>query len=289
MTDSRVSVFPRPSFPASPWRPPLRILALLLLLAGMLLATVPGPDSWKPQGYVSDFAGVLSPAQRAELEQQAAGIEQRLGVQVAVVTVPTIGDASISDYAYELGHHWGVGHKGKDDGILILFAIQDHKYSFQVGYGLEPYLTDADAGTWMRALRSDMRAGNFDVVFGALLSQIDQTLSSRMGKAAGAPPARQQSRQPGGGMLQTLGTIIFFVIIFLVMAAVFSGGRGCGPLGCLLPFLGGWGGGGNSRGGWGGGNWGGGGFGGSGGSSGGGGFGGFGGGDFGGGGASGNW
>lgn len=268
----------------------LRLLALLLVVAGVALADAPGPDSWKPQGYVSDFANVMTPDQRAQLNRQAAGIEQRLGVQIAMVTVPTIGDASISDYAYELAHHWGVGHKGKDDGILILIAIQDHKYSVQVGYGLEPYMTDADAGAWMRRERTDMQNGAFNVVFGAMLSQIDETLTSRMGSGNAAPPAQRRAPAQGSGLLQSLGTILFFVIIFLVAAAVFSRGRGCGgcgPAGCLWPFLfSGWGGGGNWRGG--GGGWGGGGFGGNSG-GGGGGFGGFGGGDFGGGGASGSW
>lgn len=268
----------------------VRLVAVLAVVAGVLLADAPGPDSWKPQGYVNDFAHVMTPDQQAQLNQQAAGVEKRLGVQIAMVTVPTIGDASISDYAYELAHHWGVGHKGKDDGILILIAIQDHKYSVQVGYGLEPYMTDADAGSWMRRELPDLRAGNFNVVFGAMLSQIDETLSARMGKAGAPPPrTRHTSSSQGAGALQTLGTIAFFVIVFLVMAAVFSRGRGCGPAGCLWPFLfSGWGSGGRGGGGFGGGGWSGGGFGG-GDSGGGGGFGGFGGGDFGGGGASGSW
>lgn len=265
----------------------LRILALLLVVTSVTLADAPGPDSWKPQGYVNDFAHVMTADQQAQLSRQAAGIEQRLGVQIAMVTVPTIGGASVSDYAYEMAHHWGVGHKGKDDGILILIAVQDHKYSVQVGYGLEPYMTDADAGSWMRRALPDLRAGNFNVVFGAMLSQIDETLTARMGKDGATPPRRARTAaSQGSGLLQSLATIFFFVIIFLVMAAVFSRGRGCGcgPAGCLWPFLfSGW------RGGGGGGNWGGGGFGGSGSGGGGGGFGGFGGGDFGGGGASGSW
>lgn len=262
----------------------IRVLALLLVAAGVMRADAPGPDSWKPQGYVNDFAHVMTADQQAELNQQAAGIEGRLGVQIAMVTVPTVGGASVSDYAYELAHHWGVGHKGKDDGVLILIAVEDHKYSVQVGYGLEPYMTDADAGTWMRRQLPDLRAGNFNVVFGAMVSQIDETLSARMGKDGAIPPQKKAAPAQGSGPLQSLATIVFFVIIFLVMAAVFSRGRGCGPLGCLWPFFfGGWGGGGGN---WGGGGWGGGG---SDGGRGGGGFGGFGGGDFGGGGASGGW
>lgn len=226
------------------WSRLFRLLVLLLIVAGVMSADAPGPDSWKPQGYVSDFANVLTADQRAQLNQQAGAIEQRLGVQIAMVTVPTIGDAAVSDYAYEMAHHWGVGHKGKDDGILILIAVQDHKYSVQVGYGLEPYMTDADAGSWMRRELPDMRAGNFNVVFGAMLSQIDETLSSRMGKEGASPsPVPRRSSAQGARLPQTLGTILFFFILFLVMAGIFSRGRGCGTAGCLWPFLfGGWGG-----------------------------------------------
>lgn len=252
--------------------PALVVLAMLAALGAQ------APENLKPQGYVNDFAGVLDSGARAQLAADAQGIQDQLGVQVAMVTVRSLNGDDPSDFAVRLAHAWGVGQKGKDNGVLLLLAIGDHKYSAQIGYGLEPYLTDADAGTWMRSLRPQLRAGDYAGFFAAMLGQISTTLAARMGRGA-APvatphrdrPRRQTGLPPG---------LIFLAVIILFFLLGGLGRRGGMPWGCLLPLF--WGGG------FGGGGWGGGGgFGGGGG--GGGGFGGFGGGDFGGGGASGGW
>lgn len=254
----------------------LAIAAVLLGLGGALRAQA--PENLKPQGYVSDFAGVLAPAQREQLAAAARSLETQLGVQVAMVTVPSLEGDDVSDFAVRLGHAWGVGQKGKDNGVLLLLAIKDRQYSAQVGYGLEPYLTDADVGSWMRELRPQLRSGDYAAFFASMLDQISSTLAARMG--AGAAPRRPSARRDRPAPALPPGLIFLgLIILFFILGAL---GRRSGgvPWGCLLPFF--WGGGG-----WGGGGWGGGGFGGGGG--GGGGFGGFGGGDFGGGGASGGW
>ncbi|MGH9466009.1 MAG: TPM domain-containing protein [Terriglobales bacterium] len=268
--------------------------AALLLAAFAAAQQVPSPASLKPHGFVNDYAHVLSPSAAAQLEAAAEALNQQLKVQVAMVTVPTTGQMDTFDYSYNLAEHWGVGAKvaangqDKDTGLLIFLAIKDHKYFTQVGYGLEPYITDADVGSWMRALRPQLRAGQYGAVFAGMLQQIETTLAARMPGAAQRLQQMDASMQmPGAGRRQfsggqdpraQLGFLAFLFIIWLV-GAFSMRGRGGG--GCFWPLMffgmmGGFGGGGG--GGWGGG------FGG-----GGGGFGGFGGGGFGGGGAGGGW
>ncbi len=251
--------------------------AALLLAFSLALAAATPLEQLKPTGYVNDFAGVLSPGQKAQLTSAIEQIQNTYGIQIALVTVKSLQGGSAFDLAYHYAHHWGVGHKGKDNGLLILLAIKDHKYDTQVGYGLEPYITDADAGAWMRSLNPQLRSGDYGAFFAGMLEDINQTLAARMGSKGhpaanpGAPPRRR-----GGFPWQSL---VFMLIVFAAFGLMGRMGGNAG--GCLfLPFLMGGFGGGGFGGGWGGG----GGFGG-----GGGGFGGFGGGSFGGGGASGGW
>ncbi|MGH9535382.1 MAG: TPM domain-containing protein [Terriglobales bacterium] len=256
------------------------ILALIAIAVLSSLLAAASVEDLKPTGYVNDFAGVLSPGQKAALAQEAEAIQRAFGVQVALVTVKSLQGDSAFDLAYHFAHTWGVGQKGKDNGLLILLAIQDHKYSTQVGYGLEPYITDADAGRWARDLIPQLRAGQYGAFFAAMLQDASQTLAARMGRAAPTAADQRLAAAPVGRRQGIpWQTIVFLIVIFAAFSLMgrFGGNTG----GCLwLPLMFG------GFGGFGGGGWGGGGgFGGGGG----GGFGGFGGGGFGGGGASGGW
>jgi uncharacterized protein len=231
--------------------------------------------------YVNDFAHVLNAVQQQALDNRALAFERQTGIQIAMVTVATTGDTPVFDYSYALASRWGVGQKGKDNGVLILLAINDRKYYTQVGRGLEPYFTDADAGAWMRDEVPQLRARDYAAVFNAMLEHIQAVVVPRMGSEA-QPERPSSARQQGSS-----GSIAAGIILFLVLVVMFS----AVPFGCLLPFFLGRGTGGRGgRGGvgWSGGGFGGGGFGGDG-FGGGGGFGGFGGGGFGGGGAGGGW
>jgi uncharacterized protein len=281
-------------------------LLFLLLAVGLAAQAAVAPNQLKPQGYVNDFAHVLAADQAQQLEQAATALNQQLKVQVAMVTVSTTGSTDVFDYSLALAQQWGVGAKraangqDKDTGLLILLAVQDHKYYTQVGYGLEPYITDADVGTWMRGEVSDLRARQYGSVFAGMLGHIEQTLAARMPGAAerlAQVPSTgnlRRHRQDQGSPAGFVALIIFLAVIW-VLGTFASRGRSGG--GCFWPLvlfsMMNGGGGGYRGGGWGGG-FGGGGFGGGGGGfggfgGGGGGFGGFGGGGFGGGGAGGSW
>jgi uncharacterized protein len=268
----------------------LRLLVLFVVAAmasyAVDLSSVP-----KPTGYVSDLANVLSASDKETLESFCTKVDQQLSAQFAIVTIKTLGDQPIEDFTLELGRRWGVGDK-KNEGLLLLLVIQDHKDRIEVGRGLEPYITDAISGDTLRAMRPLMRGGNYS----AAVMQGVQTLSARIAEGKNisfsetlpVPLRPQPQRQPQSN---TLFGIPIPMLVFLFILVVFflgrrgGGGRGTGGgfwTGFILSSLFN-----SGRGGRGGGWGGGGGFGG--GSDGGGGFGGFGGGDFGGGGASSDW
>ena len=235
-----------------------------------------------PQGYVSDFAHVLDAPSRARLEAYCGQVEQVTGVQMAIVTIDTLDGEPVEDVANTLYRKWGVGKKGKDEGIMLLLAIKDRRDRIEVGYGLEPILPDGFDGGVMREARPLLRQN----AYGPALFAAAQEMGSRIAAAKGVtlgislqPRRRVVQQRPG----IPWPFIVIGIIVLLALMRRGGGGGGGFLTGMLLGNLLGRGGGG--------GGWGGGGFGGydSGGGGGGGGFGGFGGGDSGGGGASSDW
>lgn len=99
----------------------------------------------KPQGFVNDFAGTISSSAKAQLEQQLSSFGTQTGIQIAVVTVSTLGDETIEMYAVKLFEEWGIGGEAKDTGVLFLIAPNDRQVRIEVGYGLEGVLTDAQS------------------------------------------------------------------------------------------------------------------------------------------------
>jgi uncharacterized protein len=229
---------------------------------------------------VSDFAHVVDTQSREAAEQYCYKLEQATGVQVAVVTIDSLDGAPIEEFSNDLLRKWGVGHKGKDDGLLLLLAIKDRKDRVEVGYGLEPILPDGFVGDVAVDMRPLLRQGQY----GAAILQGVESMGSRVAAAKHVSlDFEMQHPHPtvvrhGSGIPFPLIIIGIVILLFLMSR---GGGGGSFITGMILGNLLGGGG----RGGWGGGGFGG--FGGGGG--GGGGFGGFGGGDSGGGGASSGW
>jgi len=103
------------------------------------------PDAPNPHRFVNDYANVLTESEEQTLEEQLATIDRGTTVQIAVVTIKTSGSVPLTDYAHQLFQKWGIGQKGKDNGLLLTVAISDRKSEITVGYGLEGAVTDADA------------------------------------------------------------------------------------------------------------------------------------------------
>jgi len=233
----------------------------------------------KPTGYVNDFSSTLDAASKQTLEDYCANLERVTGVQMAIVLVNTLDDEPVEDVANRLYREWGIGQKGKDEGILILLAIKDRKSRAEIGYGIEPIINDGAAGGILRRIRPILQQGNYGGALLAAAEQMGTIIAQSKGVELGGPkPLRVTGRAPRG---TSIPFPLILLGIFFLLWLMGRGGRGGSGTGFLTGMILG-----NMMGGRGGG-WGGGGFGGGGG--GGGGFGGFGGGDSGGGGASGSW
>jgi uncharacterized protein len=258
-------------------------LPRLCLCLALACAAAPGYDfaGLKPQGYVSDFAGVVDAGSRAQLERYAKRLEEATGVQLALVTLPTLAGEPLEEVANVLFRKWGIGHKERNDGLLLLLVPRDRRFRLEVGYGLEPIIPDGYAGSVLRAMGPALRTGNY----GEALREAAHDLGSRIAQAkrVALEPAPVRRRPPRKESPIPLLALLGGVMVFAVLSGLRGSRRayrGSGG-GWLLPLIAGaivgrtWG---SSRGG--------GGFGGFDSSDS---FGGFGGGDSGGGGASGSW
>jgi uncharacterized protein len=260
-------------------------LACLIALLGVVFPVFGALDidSLKPEGYLSDYAHVVDPQSKQAIEQYCYRVEQAAGVQMALVTIDSLDGRDIETFANRLFRHFGVGSKKGDQGVLLLLAIKDRQSRIEVGYGIEPYLTDGFSGSILRTMRPELQAGRYGpALYAAAQAMADQIAR---GKGIAIPQALQPERraQPverGRGIPFPL-IILGLIFLFWIFGRGRGGGGGSFLTGMLLGnLLGGR----RSR------DWGGGGFGGwNSGGGGGGGFGGFGGGSSGGGGASSNW
>ena len=257
-------------------------LAIVFAFAGVAFAAPTFPQL---TGRVVDDAHILSPDVQAQLTQKFADLEQRTSRQLVVVTLPSLQGYEIEDYGYQLGRAWGIGQKKLNNGALFIIAPNERRVRIEVGYGLEPVLTDALSSVILNTQvlpkfkSGDMQGG---VVAGtdAILQQL--LLDAPAAKARVAEAAAKQTQDSDSGF--DPGAVIFIiVIVIIILGRLFGGGGrggGGGGLGAL-PWIilgSGLGGGGRGGGGFGGGGFGGGGGGFSGG-----------GGGFGGGGSSGSW
>jgi uncharacterized protein len=235
----------------------------------------------KPQGYTSDFAQVIDPQSRAALERYAAAVEKATGTQMALVTLPTLQGEPIEDVANDLFHGWGIGQKGKDNGVMLLLVVQDHQSRLEVGHGLEEILPDGFDGLLLDNMRPELRAGQYGAAMLTAAQAIGEVVAKARNITIAAPAAAPHRVIRSHREIPWIPILCGLFLFWLIVRSSSRGGGGGGfwtgmILGNLLNDV--------SYGGRGGG-----GFGGydSGGSSGG--FGGFGGGDSGGGGASSDW
>ncbi|NPA73834.1 MAG: TPM domain-containing protein [Epsilonproteobacteria bacterium] len=135
----------------------------LLLLSLVAVISYCAPVFPKLTGRVVDEAGILSPKTKEELSKKLALFENNTSNQVVVVTLKSLQGDSISDFGYQLGRHWGIGQKGKDNGVLLIVAPKEKKVRIEVGYGLEGTLTDAMASLIIKnKILPYFKKGDFD-------------------------------------------------------------------------------------------------------------------------------
>ncbi len=213
-------------------RRPLRArapgLGLLLGVALALGLTHAARASDVPalHGHVNDYAHVLAADRAASLETRLSDYEQQTGHQLALLTVQSLRGESIEGFSMAVAEHWKLGHKGKDDGLILLVVPAEHKMRIEVGYGLEGVIPDAVAARVIReqlapAFRRGDFAGGIDAAFGVLMHA-----ASGEGLPAGTPAHKPRLHTPGAGTALSLLLPLFFPLVIFVLLALLSRGGG---------------------------------------------------------------
>jgi len=195
-----------------------------------------------PRHYVEDYANVVESGHEQSLNGILQELEQKTGAQYIVLTIQTTEGIPIQQYAIELAQNWRLGQKGKDNGMLFVLAAKDRKYRFEVGYGLEGFVTDRYCGAVGReVLKPYLKKGDYSRGIYEANLQIAGKIAAASGVAlTGMPKLKPVAAERTRGLPCCLPGLPFLILLLLLV----GGGRGRGlGLWLFLPFmLGGFGG-----------------------------------------------
>ena len=192
-------------------------LRLVLFLVALCVASAPAPAA--PEfpaltGRVVDAAGVLSPEDEQQLTTELKALEDRSSDQLVVVTLPSLQGYTIEDFGYQLGRHWGIGTGELDNGALLIVAPNERKVRIEVGYGLEPVLTDALSKIIIEnAIVPRFRAGD---LAGGIKDGVRDITLSLTGDAAEVE-ARARVRRDADKPAIDWFTVLLYIAIFLLI------------------------------------------------------------------------
>ncbi len=200
-----------------------RALRFALLLSLLLPAAGLGKDVPYLMGRVNDYADMIPPDAEQRLEQKLAGFEQQSGgSQIVVLTIESLEDDVLEDFSFRVAQTWKLGQKGKDNGALLLISEQDRKMRIEVGYGLEPELTDLESNRILDdVIRPYFRNGDFP---GGIEHGLDGMIAAVHGQEVTSAPVAPNTPQMTGGGGWIFGLIFLFVIGMFSLTAIASPG-----------------------------------------------------------------
>ena len=201
------------------------LLAVVWLAAAAPALAQSGPTFPPLNGRVIDHGDLISDAKELELAARLETLERDTTDQVVVVTVADLQGYEIEEYGYQLGRAWGIGQDGKNNGVLLIVAPSERKVRIEVGYGLEPVLTDAlSALIIQNEILPSFREGYFERGIEQGVDAIDRQLrlDPAEAQARAAAAERPRSEAPIG-----VGVVIAIIFILMILAMIGgAGGRG---------------------------------------------------------------
>jgi uncharacterized protein len=212
----------------------MRALKVSLVLVFWVLALAAQAELKFPQltGRVVDNAQMIEPTVREQLAQQLDAHEKATGEQLVVVTLADLQGAEIADFGYQLGRHWGIGQKDKNNGALLIVARDERKLRIEVGYGLEDRLTDAQSSVIInQVITPAFKTGNFS-------KGISDGVAAMLVVLGGNPLDQPSTVFDAGGNLESdfasrhPGVLVFLVLLFILsvfvmqMFGILPAGRG---------------------------------------------------------------
>jgi uncharacterized protein len=188
-----------------------RVLVPALLAVALALVLTPRPASAQPEppalsDTVNDFAHVINSSSRAELDRRIRALQQTTGDVIVVATVPTYqpyGD--INEYAVKMFENQGrgIGDKGKDNGLLIVVAVNDHRIKIETGYDMEGLVPDGFAGETIREyITPEFRRGDYGAGLVAGVTRLINRIAEGRGVTVPDVPQAKPRRARGNDHLR---------------------------------------------------------------------------------------
>jgi uncharacterized protein len=226
------------------WAVPLAALALLFCLAGVAFAQVKNIPP-KPDRYIIDQAGVIDAGALDSINSELEQFERDTSNQIVVAIYPSLpADAELYQYCTYVAQAWGVGQKGKDNGIVLFVFINDRKLYIAVGTGLQGAVTDAlSKNIQTQVINPHFKQADYA---GGIQAGVEALIAASKGEYKGTGSTDDDSHGQGF----PVWVIILIIIIFIIIKINSRGGGGFGP---VIFSSGGFGGGGGYSGGGGGG------------------------------------
>jgi uncharacterized membrane protein YgcG len=133
----------------------------ILLLLAMFLSFATQAQDFTPTNWVSDLGNFYTPEQEASLNSTISDYEKKTSIEIGVITIDSLGDNSIEQFALDQFKRLGIGKKGADNGILIVFSMKDRKSRIELGNGMEAFFTDGDSYDALQVVKPHFRAGDY--------------------------------------------------------------------------------------------------------------------------------
>ncbi|MFH1319528.1 MAG: TPM domain-containing protein [Bacteroidota bacterium] len=205
------------------------LLPFLSLLIYTLSLAQDLPERPRPPKLVNDFANILNRGEQTALEKKLVTYHDTTSTQIVVVTINSLKGNDISDYSFRLGEKWGIGQKGKDNGVLILVALNDRKMFIAAGYGMEDIITDALAKRIVESyMKPDFRSNNY---YGGIDKATTIIMNLASGRYSGEGAGRRK-RSP----VSILFPLLLVILIIFMSYSRFKKARGSQIGGSNLGF-----------------------------------------------------
>jgi uncharacterized protein len=203
-------------------RPAFFLLILVFLFSATTLCRGTSVPE-RPGNYVVDLAGIIQPAVETKINRLLEELEQKTTAQMAVLTVDSLQGRSIEEFSISIAHDkWKLGQKGKDNGILLVVAVEDRKYRIEVGYGLEAVLPDSLIGSIGRDfLVPFFSKGDYSTgIYKATLAVVQKIAANAGVTISGMPNAKipypSEGKEKSFGVFGKIASLLFFLVIFIL-------------------------------------------------------------------------
>ncbi len=205
------------------------VVFLFALYSAINVFALPKPTS---NFFVNDFADVISSENEQKMQKMGEKLFSDTTAQAVVVTVSDMGGKDVNSYSIELAREWGIGENEKDNGVLILLAVEERKVRIEVGYGLEGALTDSKTGRILDVYGMEHFSADD---FSTGLYEVYNSVVNEIYIEYGMEPSEDYEQVDGEGGLPTVLARIIIILIIIFLTFRFGGRRGGG--GGIMPFF----------------------------------------------------